>query len=482
MTDLRRILSADGKPIATRLRRLIFALWALLVLLSLVAIEAMHVQTVQVGRLTLLIGPAYSANGEARQAMTDAEVGLLGYQVTRDAALLAPYRGAAQRTTAALGTVRESLAVAGNHDAGLGQDLALENRQESAAAAWWAYARRTEQALVRGESPAFEEGNSLLVRFRAANADLGARLRGELDRSRASVLATLTHQMLVVAGACLVAMLLGLLGGQKAARSFSRPITELRAVLRRQREGDPSARARVDQGALEVRSLAEDLNALTEQNLGLQEIQAGDLRMNKLTFEIARAIRAASGTRHALDAVCAALGEGLGVDRVIANTFDAHHKMMLGAEWHVPNLRAMGDIPVDMVPHVGQLAEELWLSSERLTLDDLLASDVKAVESAEFFNLKTGARALMIIPIGLGDRAMGMIYVISVDHPRRWTQSEGRTVQQVAGFVGRAIVEDDLRAHQNEYVERLEGLDRHKTDFLATVSHELRTPLTSISG
>ena len=88
----------------------------------------------------------------------------------------------------------------------------------------------------------------------------------------------------------------------------------------------------------------------------------------------------------------------------------------------------------------------------------------------------------MLVPNGLCDRAMVTIYVVSVESPREWTQSEGRAVQQVAGFVGRAIVEGDLRAHQSEYVERLEGLDRHKTDFLATVSHELRTPLTSISG
>jgi two-component system, OmpR family, phosphate regulon sensor histidine kinase PhoR len=481
MSDLRGLLFADGKPIATRLRRLIFALWALLVLLSLVTIEALQVQTAEVDRLTRVIGPAFNANGEALQAMTDAEAGLLGYQASGDVALLGPYRGAADHTAAALKIVRNGLEQTSDFDADRGQHAALETKQEKAAAAWWSYARRTEKAVAKGESTTFEGGKNLFDRFRSANADLGAHLRDERDVSLASARDTLKQQKLVVGLACLFAMVLGLLGGQAAARSFSRPITELRSVLRKQREGDGSARARVDQGSSEVRSLAEDLNALTDQNLGLQEIQAGDLRMNKLTFEIARAIRGASSTQRALDSVCEALGQGLGVDRVVANTFDAQHELLLGAEWHGPDLPPLGDIPDDMAPQVGRLAEELWLSSERLTLDDLSAPQVKSLQSAEFFSRESGAHALMVIPIGLGDRAMGMIY-ITVDHPRAWTQSEGRTVQQVAGFVGRAIVEDDLRAHQSEYVERLEWLDRHKTDFLATVSHELRTPLTSITG
>ena len=481
MPDLRRLLVADGRPIGTRLRRLIFALWALLMLMSLVTIEALQVRVAEVNGLTLVIGHALDANGEILQAMTDAEAGLLGHQATGDVALLGPYRRAADHTAKALTSVREGLAQTGDFETDPVTQTALETKQENAAAAWWSYARLTERASVTGESATFQGGKSLFERFRSANADLGAHLRKERDASIASTRTTLSKQEVVVGAACLLTMLLGLLGGQVVARSFSRPITELGSVLRRLREGDRSARARVDQGAFEVRSLAENLNALAERNLGLQDNQAGDLRMNKLTFEIARAVRAASGTQQALDAVCAALGGGLGVDRVMANTFDDHHMVMLGAEWHLPGLRPLGAIPDDMVPHFGQLAEELWLSSERLTLDDLLAFDEKTLESADFFASRTGARALMIIPIGLGDTAMGVIYV-SVDHPRAWTQSEGRTVQQVAGFVGRAIVEDDLRAHQSEYVERLEGLDRHKTDFLATVSHELRTPLTSISG
>ncbi len=211
--------------------------------------------------------------------------------------------------------------------------------------------------------------------------------------------------------------------------------------------------------------------------------QTRDLHMHELTFEIERAIRSASDTQQALDVLCAALGEGLDADRVMANTFDSDYDFLLKAQWHLPDLPPLSDMSHSLASRTGRHAEELWLSSERWVLRNLfLTPQAQLTDRAQMFHRETGARAVIVVPIGLGDRVIGMIYVITVHGPREWTTSEANAVQQVAAHMARVVVEDEQRVLQNKYIDQLEQLDHQKTNFLATVSYELRTPLTSISG
>src|SRR5665647_3024024 len=143
--------------------------------------------------------------------------------------------------------------------------------------------------------------------------------------------------------------------------------------------------------------------------------------MNQVTFGIASAIRGVSNTQQALDILCAGLGEGLGVDRVVASTFDANGMTLLDAQWHLADLPALAE-------------------GSRVRVD-FLAPDVESSERAQAFQLETGARAVIMAPIAFGDRVMGMVYAITVHDRREWSESEANTVWQVAGFVARAHVE-----------------------------------------
>jgi signal transduction histidine kinase len=156
--------------------------------------------------------------------------------------------------------------------------------------------------------------------------------------------------------------------------------------------------------------------------------------------------------------------------------------MTAAVQWHAPGLDDLPDVPEDLKPRIGWVADELWTGGTRLVIDDLLGDEASRQDWPQWFHREVGATALILVPVGLGDRALGAVYVVTDTGPRAWTETEVATVQQIATFLARAIVHAQYEEQRVEYISRLEDLDRQKTDFLSTVSHELRTPLTSIHG
>ena len=479
MFERRREGAADGWTTASRLRKLVFLCWAMLLVVSFTAAGSLYFQSESIRQLTAIDIPAVEANNEIRQAISDAQTGLMGYELSGNRALLQPYFGSRDRTMAALATLESTFALGAPGEAGTVRRKALGGTQRVAAEQWSADALRNEQTLSGGGQSDDIRAPVLYDRFSSANAALGAYLTAEREHSRLDSRTISRGVALSIAGAvaALVAMLV--LGG-RVARTISRPLTELRDTMVRQRHGEPGARANEEQGSSELRSVARDFNALTDQNLILLDTHERALGGHKVTSEIGRAIRLASDTQAALDITCAGLGEGLGVDRVIGHTFGVDHKLLLGAQWHHPDLHPVGDLTV--LPELGEAAAELWASNDSWARDDLLAEGSQLPAPIGTFCRIAGARASIMVPIGFHDRVIGMICVLMVRGPREWATSETNVVQAVAGFVARAIVEAENQSHQREYVQRVEMLDRQKSDFLATVSHELRTPLTSISG
>jgi len=480
MSERRRQRTAWPKTIAARLRTLVYLCWTMLLVVCFTAVGVLAVQSDNIRQLALVVGPAVDANNQVHVAMADAQEGLYAYQISGDRALLQPYFGAQHRTMAALATLQGKFALGAAEGAAAVRITALGDRQRQAAEQWWANALLAEQALARGGRADIFQNRALFSRFSVANTELDRYLTTERDQTRLEARTISSRGEVVSIAATLAALLAMLVLGRQVAGTISRPLTELRDAMVRQRRGEPDARAREDQGSLELRSVAHDFNALTGQNLALLQVQARDLGTHQVTLAIARAIRATSNTQQALDVMCVAMGEGLGADRIVAKTIGVRHEVQLRAQWHRSNLRPLRDLT--LLPELGGVAEESWLSMGFRARDDILAAEAPPRGLDRYLHQVMGARAAIMVPIGLDDRVIGMIYVFMVSGPRVWTTAEINVVQAVGGFVARAVVAAEQLAHQREYVDRIETLDRQKSDFLATVSHELRTPLTSISG
>jgi diguanylate cyclase (GGDEF)-like protein len=266
--------TTEALPIATRLRRLIFALWTLVLVAAVTAVGALQIQAHAVNELTSTIGPAFDANGEVLQAMTDAETGLLGYRASLDPGMLTPFRGAEARTMAALATLKDKLGLPrGTH----ALDAGLETRQRRAAEQWWTYATSAQAAVGRGERTDVAKGDALFVSLRGANAALGAHLRSERDQARSAAEMAGGAGTATSIAVTLAALVAASVLGRRAARSLTQPVAELRDTMTRQQGGELDARAREDQGSVELRSLAAVFNTLTEQNLGLNTELSGRL-------------------------------------------------------------------------------------------------------------------------------------------------------------------------------------------------------------
>ena len=97
------------------------------------------------------------------------------------------------------------------------------------------------------------------------------------------------------------------------------------------------------------------------------------------------------------------------------------------------------------------------------------------------FLAEQSARELLVVPVGAGHEAMGMLIVIR-NARDRWTENESQSALGVGHDVGRALLSTRAHEREQQLIGELQRLDDYRRQLIDTVAHELKSPLSVIAG
>jgi signal transduction histidine kinase len=110
-----------------------------------------------------------------------------------------------------------------------------------------------------------------------------------------------------------------------------------------------------------------------------------------------------------------------------------------------------------------------------------ISGDTRLVTSPELQGMANkGVLSLLLIPIYLGERRLGMLRVVS-DVPNSFDEEDAAILKGVADQLAVAI-ENNRLIRETAETTALRETNRLKDEFVSMVSHELRTPLASVKG
>ncbi|MGL5063653.1 MAG: response regulator [Microcoleus sp.] len=137
-------------------------------------------------------------------------------------------------------------------------------------------------------------------------------------------------------------------------------------------------------------------------------------------------------------------------------------------------------LPQSLVPIRGNpVLQQVMLTQAPVAITDL---DYRPDLNVTELQLRSPARALLIVPLISDGKIIGSISLRQNTAPRHWLPSDIDLAQIVATQAALAVQQSRLYQTTRQQAERLLEADRLKTEFFQNISHEFRTPLTLTIG
>lgn len=199
--------------------------------------------------------------------------------------------------------------------------------------------------------------------------------------------------------------------------------------------------------------------------------QAQHAQRTTLLRAAATRIRHSLEVAEVLDTTVKTLGLLAGVDRCSIRLMSDGKLGPVSHEWVAPGVEPL-------LEHTGpppEVSLRAALTGTTQWTEDLLAGAGRGDLSL------VAARGVLAAPLRWGDEVLGVVSFHSLE-PRVWTTADIELIEDAAREVSVALHHGSLYAEQRAAAQRLEDLDRLRSDFIAMVSHELRSPMAVIVG
>lgn len=199
------------------------------------------------------------------------------------------------------------------------------------------------------------------------------------------------------------------------------------------------------------------------------------VRLDETAREVVRAASLRLGRRDLLDVVNPRLVAGFRASAVRVQLYDDP------ADESDP-----GAPPADLLAALGAATRRAWDSRTVIVVepDHVWGDDKLDREHREGLGRYLGeqsARELLLVPVGAGFEAMGMLVVVR-DARDRWTESESAAALGVGHDLGRALLSTRAHEREQQLIGELQRLDEYRRQLIATVAHEFKNPLGVIVG